>query len=460
MYNILILDPGFIGKNVILDVLVKNGFNVHVAANEIEASLDLERFGPHLVICRASARLISEERHLCDFQNAVAMKGIPFVVISSGVGADFYLRALDRGVSHAIIAPFSANSLVARIRDILTRGRIDAPEGPVAIRCRYRGSEYSINASPAQLTGFILSLLDDTLAHSSALGILMKRKDLLHRNICGADVFNESRLKTDKEEQLERELFLALERGEFRLHYQPIISLKEDRLSGFEALVRWEHPSRGLVAPSEFIPFAERTPLIIPIGFKIIEEATRQLQSWCDTISIGDSIHVSINLSANQFVHPELSSRIRRSISDHRLVPETVGFEITESAIMNDMESANIQLLNLKADGHPIYMDDFGTGYSSLSYLQHFPVDALKIDRSFVRWMHMDEQSEHIVRSVVGLAHNLKMRVVAEGIEEDSHMRLLKELECDFGQGMLISRPLDADESRDYLLGSYRRKRA
>ncbi len=458
-YNILILDPGFIDRSAIRDALVKSGFHVRVSVNEHEAIGSLEGFRPHLVLCRASERLIGEGRLLCGVREAAAMKGIPFVIVSSGAGADFFLGALDRGVAHAIIAPVSHHSLVERLRDIIERGPIEAPETALSIRCAHRGREYSLTATPAQLVSFILSLLDNAVGHASALSALVRSRDLLHGKICAATGFNGARPPGDDDLRVEEELRRAVEKGEFILHYQPIVDLVEDRVAGFEALARWRHPSRGLLGPAEFIPVAERTPLIIPLGFSIIEEASRQLQAWRDTIAVGGAIRVGINLSANQFVHPELSSKIRTCVKRYSLPHEAVGFEITESALMNDMESANMQLLNLKSYGHPIYMDDFGTGYSSLSYLQHFPVDTLKIDRSFVRWMHMDEQSEHIVRSVVGLAHNLNMSVVAEGIEEASHLRLLRELECEYGQGYYFSPPLDADDAGEYLLQSFRRRR-
>ncbi|MBN2077372.1 MAG: EAL domain-containing protein [Spirochaetes bacterium] len=458
-YNILILDPGFIDRSALRDALIKKGFQVRVTVNEHDAIGAMEGFRPHLVLCRASERLIGEGRLLCGVRDAAAGKGIPFVIVSSGAGADFYLGALDRGIAHAIIAPVSHHALVERIRDIIERDPIEAPEGPLQIRCPYRGREHSLTATPAQLVSFILSLLDDAVRHASALSAMVRSRDLLHGRICDAPVFNGPQSLSDEEQQVEGELRRAVEKGEFLLHYQPVIDLVEDRVAGFEALVRWSHPSRGLLAPAEFIPLAEKTPLIIPLGFSIIEEAARQLQAWRDTIAVGGAIRVGINLSANQFVHPELSGMIRKSVERYHLPPETVGFEITESALMNDMESANLQLLNLKSYGHPISMDDFGTGYSSLSYLQHFPVDTLKIDRSFVRWMHMDEQSEHIVRSVVGLAHNLKMSVVAEGIEEESHLHLLRELDCEYGQGNFFSPPLGAEKAGEFLLQSYRKKR-
>jgi EAL domain-containing protein (putative c-di-GMP-specific phosphodiesterase class I) len=259
---------------------------------------------------------------------------------------------------------------------------------------------------------------------------------------------------------LENELFRGLQRGEFMLHYQPIISLADERISGFEALIRWNHPVRGLLSPDEFIPFAEQIPFIIPLGFWIIEEAVKQLMEWERIFKSGSGIHIGVNLSASQFVSQELSSGISDIINKYGISTEKIAFEITETAFMSDMELANIQLLKLKSNNHIIYMDDFGTGYSSLSYLQHFPVDILKIDQSFVRWMHLDEQSEHIVRSVVALAHNLGMRVVAEGVDEDEHLPLLNELSCDFVQGFYFSPPMNAEDAKEFIIKYSGRKRS
>ena len=188
---------------------------------------------------------------------------------------------------------------------------------------------------------------------------------------------------------LEKELNAALDNREFSLHYQPIVSFEDGHINGFEALVRWNHPARGMIMPIDFIPAAERSPLIIPLGFWIIDEAVRQIASWrkSGTVIAVPCISASIFPRASS-LHPELGASIAGILKKHAVPPENVAFEITESAFMMDMESANVQLLKLKSGRHSIYMDDFGTGYSSLSYLQHFPVDTLKIDRSFVRWMH------------------------------------------------------------------------
>lgn len=238
------------------------------------------------------------------------------------------------------------------------------------------------------------------------------------------------------------EMARAIERGEFALVYQPIVSLETGGVSGFEALMRWHHPDRGLVGPDNFIPLAEESGLIIALGFFAVAEAARQVAAWRAIILAERPLSVSVNLSTVQFIHPDLVEVLQETVLPYGLPPGTIRFEITESALMQDMEQANIALLKLKANGFPLYMDDFGTGYSSLSYLRHFPVDVLKIDKSFVRWMGVDEESDEIVRIIIHLAHTLRMKIVAEGVETPETLNKLRELGADYGQGYLFGKPL------------------
>lgn len=452
--NVLILDPGYVNKSVLREILVKNGFNVHISTDETDASAAIDSFRPDIILCRASTRMIQDNILMCGFSELAADKRIPFAVVSSGADVDFFLKGLERGLVHVITAPFSGEFLVSRVREIIGRGADGGDGRSVSMKLSYRGSEYSLNLPPERLSQFIISMLKDSVSHSAALSEMMQRRDALHRRTCRSDLFDGIRSKTEDELALEREVNAALDRKEFSLDYQPIVSFAEGRVHGFEALVRWNHPKRGVVLPDDFIPAVERSPLIIPLGFWVIDEAVRQVASWRASGAMPESVRVGVNLSASQFVHPDLSESIAGILKKHRVPPECVAFEITESAFMMDMESANVQLLKLKSGRHSIYMDDFGTGYSSLSYLQHFPVDTLKIDRSFVRWMHVDEQSEHIVRSIVGLAHNLGLKVVAEGVEEEDHRRMLGGLACDFGQGFLFAPPLAPADAAEFVRNS------
>lgn len=251
--------------------------------------------------------------------------------------------------------------------------------------------------------------------------------------------------------ELERDLRLALERGEFRLHYQPLVQLETGRLAGWEALIRWEHPVRGLISPATFIPIAEDTGLIVPIGAWVVREACRQARQWQDRFPGAPHRTMSVNLSARQFAHPRLMADIQDGLKSARLDPRRLELEITESVVMQDAGAAVGILHQLKAIGIRVAIDDFGTGYSSLAYLKRFPVDVLKIDRSFVEGLGYDAQDSAIVQSIVVLAKNLGLSVTAEGIETPRQHLYLKQLGCDVGQGYLFGKPRSAGDSEDLL---------
>jgi len=458
-HNVLILDPGSHRKNILQEILAKAGFNIHVAPGVEDAVAALDTFRPHIVLCRAGSKVLKDSSHLCGFHDAAEGRNIPFVVVSTGPDVESFLGVLERGVTHSIMPPFSMEFLVKRINEILEWERPAEDGGPVSINFRYRGAAHSLRLKPSQVAQFIISMLSNSVNHSLTLNAVMQKKNLLQQRMCRPELFEGIKTKTEAELHMEMELNRGLERGEFDLYYQPILSLAEERIAGFEALIRWNHPEHGFVSPDDFIPFAERLPFIMSLGYWVIETAVKQIGKWQDSLVLSHPVHVGVNLSANQFVNPGLSDGIAGIIRSNRADPALVAFEITESAFMSDMEMANMQLLKLKSSRHSIMMDDFGTGYSSLSYLQHFPVDILKIDQSFVRWMHIDEQSLSIVRSVVGLAHNLGMKVVAEGMEEKEHLVKLKELECDFGQGYLFSVPLDTESAGNYLSQFFKKRK-
>ena len=256
--------------------------------------------------------------------------------------------------------------------------------------------------------------------------------------------------------QLENELRRALARGEFLLHYQPIVALKDDRLIGFEALVRWRHPDRGLVSPGAFIGVAEETGLIVPIGWWVLEEACRRMADWRDQFETTPPLVISVNLSSKQFLQAGLVEQVERRLRQAGLEPRSLKLEITESAIMSDPEAAAETLNRLRALGVRISIDDFGTGYSSLSYLQRFPIDTLKIDRSFVQNLDNDPKDTEIVRAIVTLAQTLQMDVVAEGVETLIQRDHLQNLGCENGQGYYFSQSIDADIAEEMVAHSLR----
>ncbi|HEX8833342.1 MAG TPA: EAL domain-containing protein [Abditibacteriaceae bacterium] len=265
--------------------------------------------------------------------------------------------------------------------------------------------------------------------------------------------------------KLEADMRRAIERQEWELHYQPIVSLKTGHLAGFEALVRWRHPEHGLVSPAEFIPLAEESGYIVPLGQWVLGEACRQMRDWQQKYHIpgeevqpnnGVSTHtgpitMSVNISSRQFSQPHLVEQVRAVLHESGLDARCLHLEITESVIMENAESAAVMLGQLKKLGVQISIDDFGTGYSSLSSLYQFPLDTLKVDRSFVNRLGENGENSEIVRTIIALALNLNMKVVAEGVESSSHLAQLAGLQCDFGQGFLFAKPLLAAEAESLL---------
>jgi len=246
--------------------------------------------------------------------------------------------------------------------------------------------------------------------------------------------------------ELETDLRYAVEEEQFELFYQPIIALEEMRLAGFEALVRWNHPRKGLVSPAEFIPLAESTGLIVPMTLQILRAASFQLVEWKLRNPGSELLTVSVNLSGKHFSHPGLLEHITSVLDESGLDPASLKLEITESAVMDSAETAIAMLKRIKATGVKLSIDDFGTGYSSLSYLHRFPIDTLKVDRSFVSTMEQGSENAEIVRTVIALAKALRLDVIAEGIESIHQLQQLRMLGCEFGQGYLFSRPLPVSE--------------
>lgn len=262
------------------------------------------------------------------------------------------------------------------------------------------------------------------------------------------EIFNhEMHEQVNRRLHLETELRLALERGEFRVFYQPIMHLTTNRLIGFESLIRWFHPERGVILPNDFIPIAEETGLIVPIGEWVLYESCRQIGEWQKRYPDKSDLHISVNLSCKQFIQLDLADRVAAILLETGLDAKHLRLEVTESHVMENSQMA-IKIMNsLRELGVRLSIDDFGTGYSSLSYLQRLPIDFLKIDRSFVDVMTVTMENSEIVKAIVMLAKNLGMDVIAEGIETEEQAASLIDLECTFGQGYFYSRPTDAEQA-------------
>lgn len=251
--------------------------------------------------------------------------------------------------------------------------------------------------------------------------------------------------------RLESDLRRALSRHEFLLNYQPIVSLKQERIVGFEALIRWQHPERGLIPPSDFIPLAEETGLIMAIDQWALHTACQQMQQWQAQFPGFAPLTISVNLSTKHFVQPELVEQVKQTLHATGLAAQALKLEITENTLMSNAEVATTTLKQLRSLGVQISMDDFGTGYSSLSYLHRFPIDTLKIDRSFVMDLEQTNENAKITQAIIMLARSLNLDVIAEGIETSVQLMLLKAMGCEYGQGYLFSKPLSSEAATIFL---------
>jgi EAL domain-containing protein (putative c-di-GMP-specific phosphodiesterase class I) len=253
---------------------------------------------------------------------------------------------------------------------------------------------------------------------------------------------------------LESELRHALERGQFHLEYQPQLDLASGRMVGMEALLRWRHPQLGLISPASFIGLAEEMGLIIPIGDWVLRTACAQTRAW--QLAGHGPLRVAVNLSARQFKQRNLLHAVAAVLMETGLDASCLELELTESMVMHDVEQATAIMGNLKALGVQLSIDDFGTGYSSLAYLRHFPIDVLKIDKSFVSDITHSSDDAAIVCAIISLAHNLRLKVIAEGVETKAQLEFLRQHGCDQMQGYLFSRPLAAPAFEALLLDGAR----
>ncbi len=287
------------------------------------------------------------------------------------------------------------------------------------------------------------SLIDATELLSSADAAMGRAKK---RGGATVEVFGESmRIRVSERMNTESSLHRALDREEFRVFYQPVVDIRSTDAVAVEALVRWFHPERGLVGPDKFIPVAEESGLIVPIGAWVLEESVRKLQAWGE--GAGPRLSdMKVNLSARQIDQPEIVATVDEVLSNSSIDPEKLTLEITESALMNNADLALDVLKALKDLGVTLAIDDFGTGYSSLAYLRRFPLDILKVDKSFVDEIATNVEGKAIVSSIINLAHTLDMRVIAEGVETEQQLDELRRMGCDLAQGYLFSRPLPEDE--------------
>jgi EAL domain-containing protein (putative c-di-GMP-specific phosphodiesterase class I) len=242
--------------------------------------------------------------------------------------------------------------------------------------------------------------------------------------------------------ELELELRNALAMGAFALAFQPLYST-DGRLVGAESLVRWKHPTRGIVPPGEFVPLCEETGLIVGVGDWVLEQAAAQIRLWNEAGLLGDR-YITVNVSPLQFRQPDFPQRLRRACARHGVAPRQLSLEITEGVVLGDLDATIERLQELRGDGHRFLIDDFGTGYSSMAYLKRLPMDGLKIDQSFVQDLSADDNSAAIVEAILAIGHRFGLTIVAEGVETEAQAQFLRERQCDVFQGYLYGRPVDA----------------
>jgi diguanylate cyclase (GGDEF)-like protein len=266
-------------------------------------------------------------------------------------------------------------------------------------------------------------------------------------NHLGCAIFDrELRVRAVNSIRLETDLRQAIDRNELRVYYQPIVSLESGALSGFEALIRWQHPERGLISPAEFIPLAESNGQIVPMSNWILAQACGQLSRWRWRSAANRSLLISVNLSSRHFTQPDLIETVKHTLQETGLDPRCLKLELTESAVMDNAEQATSILQSLRSIGVQLSIDDFGTGYSSLSYLHKFPIDTLKIDRSFVSRMAGDSENSEIVRTIITLAQNLGLDTIAEGVETLEQLNELRSFGCRYAQGYLFAKPVPHEQ--------------
>src|SRR5687767_6782951 len=428
-------------------------------------------------LTRLPNRLLLVDRLTQSIDRARRYKGFHFALLMIDLGTptspgrssavtDTLLTAVARRLETCLRIPDSMpsvrhNDLVARMDGhyfaILLDGLKDIGHAKIAAD-RILGemlNPFTVGGREVRLSASIGIALSAT-GYGSADEVLTDAETALHRaRVLGGshcEVFDTAILQSEQTElQLEGDLEGALQRREFELFYQPIVSLASNEILGFESLVRWRHPVLGMIAPLDFIPIAERTGSIVPLGAWILREACVRLAEWHRTLPLRDDLSVSVNISSVQWNDPTLIDQIQQALHDSGLEPRRLVLELTEGIAIGNPNAVITLLMQLRAIGVRISVDDFGTGYSSLAYLRQFPIDTLKIDRSFVRGMVSNKDTAGIVAGIMNLSKQLGFCVIAEGVEYEEQCAHLRELSCHAGQGNLFAKPLDADTAMEVL---------
>lgn len=452
MTNILLIDNAITADDDLKGILSDNNFNVCVLKLPQHDKIDLEGFTPDLILCRDPENRLNISSKSKIIRDIDAHFKTPIVIFSPIEVSSLYLEEVEAEFIYHITTPCTVEYLVAKLKKIMSDKNKKIFTGKKhSLKINYNEKDYNLNISEERLVSFITSIMENSSEQNIILNNVLHKNCKIKKMDSSGEVIDQEFFCSENNSGYGYRIYRAFEKKEFTLYYQPVMSLTDNSILGFETLIRWIDPERGVISPSEFIPVIESSQLIVPLGYWIVSEASNQLKRWQERFNSDRLPRMNINLSPRQFAQKDLCGRITDIIKKNEIPADLFAFEITESVILDDVETANLTLLQFKSNNYTLYMDDFGTGYSSLSYLLYFPIDVIKIDKSFVQWMHIDEQSEKIVKSVIELAHNLKMRVVAEGVETEEHYESLKKMGCDFGQGYFFAHPLPGEKAEKYL---------
>lgn len=400
MKKILVIDDDHVIRKNILKILKAESFEVIGAENGMQGlSLAMSNL-PDVILCDVIMPELNGYGVLMALRANPATATVPFVFLTGKTDRAEMRQGMELGADDYLTKPFTKAELV----------------GAIAIRLKKQKA---------------FAELYNTLQIQSNEFIIQQDAN-------------------EKLSQLKTSLCSALKREEFLVYYQPQISMNTGKIVGAEALVRWQHHEKGLIPPTEFIPIAEKTGFIIPLGDWILQTACKQVLAWKNDGFSG--LRMAVNLSPGQFHQPDLSSRVAQILEKIGLEPSSLELELTESLMVEDVKSAIATLTQLKNLGISISIDDFGTGYSSLSYLTQYPFDALKIDRSFIRNIRDGSRNAAIVKAIIEMAHSLCLEVIAEGVETETEKDFLCRSECDVMQGYLFSSPLSAADFEQLLI--------
>ena len=422
--KVLVVDDDSAHRELLGQFLEAKGYEVALAATGEQALELVDRTALDLVLLDLSLPRANSLEVLKHLRGDYSAADLPVIMVSGENDSSRVVEALTLGANDYISKPIEFGMAIGRIRTQLARKKLETKLRTDAVPLR-AGTASSQGALPADRA--------DAVGSGGPALKLQMRDPAAGRN------------------ELERDLRNAVANQEFELYYQPKVQLESGTLMGFEALLRWRHPRRGLVPPLDFIPLAEETGLIAVIGDWVLEEACRQTCDWQTRYAAHSRLTVGVNVSSKQLEDAGLATRISTILAETGLPPECLALEITESALVSDGPEVLKLLKELRSRKIGLHIDDFGTGYSALQYLQRLPFDTLKIDKSFVDRLGATRETTEITRAIIALAHHLHMNVVSEGIETIEQLNILRDFGALVGQGYLFSRPLSLEQAEELL---------